>query len=230
MTLETHEISKAYRGRRVVDEVTVRVEQGETVGLLGHRGAGKTTSFAMIVGLTRPDSGRISVDGQDISNLPMYRRARRGIGYVPQEASVFRDFTVEENLMAMVETLSLSGRQLSAQQRREVVDRLLDQLDLERLRRVRAYLLSSGERRRVEIARALAIGPSLLLLDEPFTGLDAIEAMKLRGIIFDLQRTGIGILITGHNVREMPAVTGRAYIIDRGRIFRHGSPEALGLS
>jgi lipopolysaccharide export system ATP-binding protein len=222
-TLETHEISKTYRGRRVVDDVTVHVQQGEVVGLLGPNGAGKTTSFYMIVGLISPDSGRISVDGQDITNLPMYQRARRGISYLPQEASVFRKLSVEENLMAILETLSISARQ-----RRETMERLLDQLGLDKVRRSQGYMLSGGERRRVEIARSLVINPSFLLLDEPFSGIDPIQVLELQRIIFDLKRSGIGILVTDHNVRETLSVTDRAYIINNGRIFRAGSPEALG--
>ena len=222
-TLETHEISKTYRGRRVVDDVTVHVQQGEVVGLLGPNGAGKTTSFYMIVGLISPDSGRISVDGQDITNLPMYQRARRGISYLPQEASVFRKLTVEENLMAILETLSIS-----AHRRRETMERLLEQLGLDKVRRSQGYMLSGGERRRVEIARSLVISPSFLLLDEPFSGIDPIQVLELQRIIFDLKRSGIGILVTDHNVRETLSVTDRAYIINNGRIFRAGSPQALG--
>jgi len=222
-TLETHEISKTYRGRRVVDDVTVHVRQGEVVGLLGPNGAGKTTSFRMIVGLVSPDTGRVSVDGQDITHLPMYQRARRGIGYLPTEASVFRDLTVEENLLAILATLAIS-----ALQRREIADRLIDQLGLNKVRRTLGYMLSAGERRRVEIARALAIDPSFLLLDEPFSGLDPIDVLELQRIIFELRRSGIGILLTDRNVRETLAVTDRAYIINHGRIFRAGSPEALG--
>ena len=222
-TLETHEISKAYRGRRVVDDVTVHVQQGEVVGLLGPNGAGKTTSFYMIVGLISPDSGRISVDGQDITPLPMYLRARRGISYLPQEASVFRKLTVEENLLAILETLSLSSRE-----RRERMELLIEQMGLEKVRRSRGYMLSGGERRRVEIARSLVISPSFLLLDEPFSGIDPIQVSELQRIIFDLKRSGIGILVTDHNVRETLSVTDRAYIINNGRIFRAGSPEALG--
>jgi lipopolysaccharide export system ATP-binding protein len=222
-TLETHEISKSYRGRRVVDDVTVHVQQGEVVGLLGPNGAGKTTSFYMIVGLISPDSGRISVDGADITSLPMYQRARRGISYLPQEASVFRKLTVEENLMAILETLSISARE-----RRETMERLLDQLGLDKVRRSQGYMLSGGERRRVEIARSLVINPSFLLLDEPFSGIDPIQVLELQRIIFDLKRSGIGILVTDHNVRETLSVTDRAYIINNGRIFRAGSPEALG--
>jgi lipopolysaccharide export system ATP-binding protein len=220
--LETREISKSYRGRKVVDDVTVSVDQGEVVGLLGANGAGKTTSFYMIVGLITPDSGCILVDGADITPLPMYQRARRGISYLPQEASVFRKLTVEENLMAILETLPLRNRE-----RRENLDRLIEQLGLEKVRRSQGYMLSGGERRRVEIARSLVIEPKFLLLDEPFSGIDPIQVLELQRIIFDLKRTGIGILVTDHNVRETLAVTDRAYIIDNGRIFRAGSPEAL---
>ena len=221
--LETREISKAYRGRRVVDGVSVSVQKGEVVGLLGPNGAGKTTSFYIIVGLISPDSGRILVDDEDITDLPMYQRARRGISYLPQEASVFRKLTVEENLLAILETLRVRARE-----RRETLDRLITQLGLERVRRSQGYMLSGGERRRVEIARSLVINPSFLLLDEPFSGIDPIQVLELQRIIFDLKRSGIGILVTDHNVRETLVVTDRAYIINNGRIFRAGSPEALG--
>ena len=221
--LETREISKAYRGRRVVDGVSVSVQQGEVVGLLGPNGAGKTTSFYMIVGLISPDSGHILVDEDDITDLPMYQRARRGISYLPQEASVFRKLTVEENLLAILETLHLRARE-----RREILERLISQLGLEQVRRSQGYMLSGGERRRVEIARSLVINPSFLLLDEPFSGIDPIQVLELQRIIFDLKRSGIGILVTDHNVRETLVVTDRAYIINNGRIFRAGSPEALG--
>jgi len=221
--LETREISKAYRGRRVVDGVSVFVQQGEVVGLLGPNGAGKTTSFYMIVGLISPDSGRILVDDEDITELPMYQRARRGISYLPQEASVFRKLTVEENLLAILETLRMSARE-----RRETMERLISQLGLEKVRRSQGYMLSGGERRRVEIARSLVISPNFLLLDEPFSGIDPIQVLELQRIIFDLKRANIGILVTDHNVRETLVVTDRAYIINNGRIFRAGSPEALG--
>src|SRR5574340_456398 len=221
--LETREISKTYRGRRVVDDVSVFVQQGEVVGLLGPNGAGKTTTFYMIVGLIVPDSGRVLVDAEDITGLPMYQRARRGISYLPQEASIFRKLTVEENLMAILETLPLRPRE-----RRETVERLIEQLGLDKVRRSRGYMLSGGERRRVEIARSLVINPHFLLLDEPFSGIDPIQVLELQRIIFDLKRAGIGILVTDHNVRETLMVTDRAYIINNGRIFRAGSPEALG--
>ena len=221
--LETRQISKTYRGRRVVDDVTVFVQQGEVVGLLGPNGAGKTTSFYMIVGLISPDSGRVLIDDTDITTLPMYQRARRGISYLPQEASVFRKLTVEENLLAILETLPMRSRE-----RRETMERLLDQLGLETVRRSRGYMLSGGERRRVEIARSLVINPHFLLLDEPFSGIDPIQVLELQRIIGDLKKRGIGILVTDHNVRETLAVTDRAYIINAGRIFRAGSPESLG--
>ena len=220
--LETREICKTYRGRRVVHDVSVFVQQGEVVGLLGPNGAGKTTSFYMIVGLISPDSGRILLDDQDITDLPMYQRARKGISYLPQEASVFRKLTVEENLLAILETLPLRARE-----RREAMERLLDQMGLDKVRRSQGYMLSGGERRRVEIARSLVISPSFLLLDEPFSGIDPIQVLELQRIIFDLKRSGIGILVTDHNVSATLVVTDRAYIIDQGRIFRAGSPEAL---
>ena len=221
--LQTCEISKSYGGRKVVDAVSMLVEQGEVVGLLGPNGAGKTTSFYMIVGLISPDSGRVLVDDVEITSLPMYQRARRGLSYLPQEPSVFRKLTVEENLLAILETLPLSGRA-----RRERMHSLIEQLGLEKVRHNKSYTLSGGERRRVEIARSLVIDPTFLLLDEPFSGIDPIQVLELQRIIFDLKRSGIGILVTDHNVRETLAVTDRAYIINNGKIFRAGSPEALG--
>jgi lipopolysaccharide export system ATP-binding protein len=223
MILETNDICKTYRGRRVVDNVCVNVTQGEVVGLLGPNGAGKTTSFYMIVGLVTPDSGRVLIDGEDLTAMPMFRRARKGISYLPQEASVFRKLTVEENLMAILET-----RDLRTADRKRLMDRLIEQMGLERVRRSKGYVLSGGERRRVEIARSLAIEPHFLLLDEPFSGIDPLQVLELQRIIYDLKQSGIGILITDHNVRETLQVTDRAYIINNGRIFRQGSPEALG--
>jgi lipopolysaccharide export system ATP-binding protein len=220
--LETKSISKSYRGRAVVHGVSVLVEQGKVVGLLGPNGAGKTTSFYMIVGLISPDSGSVLLDGDDITQLPMYARARRGVSYLPQEASVFRKLTVEENLMAILETLPLRS-----QKRREKMDQLIDQLGLEKVRRSQGYMLSGGERRRVEIARSLVIEPRFLLLDEPFSGIDPIQVLELQSIIFELKRQDIGILVTDHNVSETLAVTDRAYIINNGEIFRAGTPEAL---
>jgi lipopolysaccharide export system ATP-binding protein len=221
--LQTFEISKAYRGRRVVDALSVYVEQGEVVGLLGPNGAGKTTSFYMMVGLISPDSGRVALDDQEITRLPMYQRARLGISYLPQEPSVFRRLTVEENLMAILETLPLSNGE-----RRVRLTQLIEQLGLETVRRNKGYALSGGERRRVEIARSLVIQPHFLLLDEPFSGIDPKQVLEIQNIVFDLKRNGIGVLVTDHNVRETLAVTDRAYIINNGRIFRAGSPEALG--
>jgi lipopolysaccharide export system ATP-binding protein len=223
MILETNDICKTYRGRRVVDNVCVNVTQGEVVGLLGPNGAGKTTSFYMIVGLVTPDSGRVLLDGEDLTAMPMFRRARKGISYLPQEASVFRKLSVEENLMAILET-----RDLRMADRKRLMDRLIEQMGLEKVRRSKGYVLSGGERRRVEIARSLAIEPHFLLLDEPFSGIDPLQVLELQRIISDLKQSGIGILITDHNVRETLQVTDRAYIINNGRIFRHGSPEALG--
>jgi len=222
-TLQTADLTKSYRGRKVVDNVSVWVKQGEVVGLLGPNGAGKTTSFYMIVGLITPDSGRVLLDDEDLTPLPMYKRARRGISYLPQEASVFRKLSVEDNLMAILQTLPLNRRE-----RRERMDRLIEQMGLEQVRHSKGYVLSGGERRRVEIARSLVIEPSFLLLDEPFSGIDPIQVLELQKIIFDLKQSGIGILVTDHNVRETLAVTDRAYIINNGRIFRSGSPEALG--
>jgi lipopolysaccharide export system ATP-binding protein len=221
--LQIREISKSYRGRKVVDNVSISVEQGEVVGLLGPNGAGKTTSFYIVVGLISPDSGRVMLDEEDITDRPMYERARKGISYLPQEPSIFRRLSVEENLMAILETLHISARE-----RRERMSRLIEQLGLEKVRRSKAYMLSGGERRRVEVARSLVIQPSFLLLDEPFSGIDPIQVLELQRIVFDLKRSGIGILITDHNVRETLAVTDRAYIINNGKIFRAGSPEALG--
>jgi lipopolysaccharide export system ATP-binding protein len=222
-TLQTTDLTKSYRGRKVVDNVSVWVKQGEVVGLLGPNGAGKTTSFYMIVGLITPDSGRVTLDDQDLTSLAMYQRAQRGISYLPQEASVFRKLSVEDNLMAILQTLPLNRRE-----RLDRMDRLISQLGLETVRHSKGYVLSGGERRRVEIARSLVIEPSFLLLDEPFSGIDPIQVLELQKIIFDLKNSGIGILVTDHNVRETLAVTDRAYIINNGRIFRSGSPEALG--
>lgn len=221
--LETREISKSYRGRKVVDDVSMVVGEGEVVGLLGPNGAGKTTSFYMIVGLISPDSGRVILNGEDITSLPMFQRARRHISYLPQEASVFRKLSVESNLMAILETLSIGARE-----RRERMERLIGQLGLEKVRRNKGYTLSGGERRRVEIARSLVIEPDFLLLDEPFSGIDPIQVLELQRIIFDLKQAGIGILVTDHNVRETLMVTDRAYIINNGRIFRAGTPAELG--
>jgi len=221
--LRTEEITKTYRGRKVVDNVSMWVKQGEVVGLLGPNGAGKTTSFYMIVGLISPDAGKVRLDDQDITRHAMYQRARLGISYLPQEASVFRKLTVEDNLMAILQTLRMNRRE-----RRNRMNQLIEQMGLEQVRHSKGYVLSGGERRRVEIARSLVIEPSFLLLDEPFSGIDPIQVLELQKIINDLKRSGIGILMTDHNVRETLAVVDRAYIINDGRIFRSGSPDALG--
>src|SRR5262250_3324212 len=223
-TLAAEEICKSYRGRRVVNGVSIRVGQGEVVGLLGPNGAGKTTTFYMIVGLIPPDAGRVLMNEDEITDVPMYRRARQyGISYLPQEASVFRKLTVEENILAVLEAQPISWHE-----RRERAEKLIDQLGLEHIRQNRGYALSGGERRRVEIARSLCINPTFILLDEPFSGIDPIAVLDLQKIISDLRASGIGILITDHNVRETLSVTDRAYIINEGRIFRAGTPEQLG--
>jgi lipopolysaccharide export system ATP-binding protein len=223
-TLATDDIVKSYRGRRVVSGVSLHLNQGEVVGLLGPNGAGKTTTFYMIVGLTPPDSGRVLLDGVDITREPMYLRARNfGISYLPQEPSVFRKLTVEENILSVLEAQPMSWHE-----RREKAERLLQQLGLAHLRKNRGYALSGGERRRVEIARCLCISPAFILLDEPFSGIDPIAVLDLQKIIFDLKASGIGVLVTDHNVRETLSVTDRAYIINDGRVFFAGTPEQLG--
>ena len=223
-TLATDDVGKSYRGRRVVNGVSLCVQQGEVVGLPGPNGAGKTTTFYSIVGLVPPDTGRVLIDDEDITDVPMYLRARQyGISYLPQEASVFRKLTVEENILAVLEAQPISWHE-----RREKMEKRIDQLGLEHIRLNRGYALSGGERRRVEIARALCINPAFILLDEPFSGIDPIAVLDLQKIIFDLKASGIGVLITDHNVRETLSVTDRAYIINEGRIFRQGTPEQLG--
>jgi lipopolysaccharide export system ATP-binding protein len=222
--LATEEIAKSYRGRRVVNGVSLRINQAEVVGLLGPNGAGKTTTFYMIVGLTPPDSGRVLMNQDDITDVPMYLRARiHRISYLPQEPSVFRKLSVEENILAVLEAQNISWHE-----RRETMEKLIDQLGLGQVRRSRGYTLSGGERRRVEIARALCIRPHFILLDEPFSGIDPIAVLDLQKIIFDLKASGIGVLITDHNVRETLSVTDHAYIMNEGRIFRAGTPAQLG--
>ncbi len=223
-TLSTEKIGKSYRGRRVVDSVNLSIKQGEVVGLLGPNGAGKTTSFYMIVGLTPPDEGRIFIDKTDITDEPMYLRARNHrISYLPQEPSVFRKLTVEENILAVLEAQDISWHE-----RREKLERLIAQLRLGKVRRNRAHQLSGGQPRPVELARARCIAPRFILLDEPFSGIDPIAVLDLQKIISDLKASGIGVLVTDHNVRETLSVTDRAFIINDGRIFRHGTPEQLG--
>ena len=221
--LSTVDLTKSYKGRKVVDDISLRIAQGEVVGLLGPNGAGKTTTFYIIVGLASPDSGQVQLDGVDITNFPMYLRAREGISYLPQEPSIFRKLTVEENIMAVLET-----RPLRADRRRERLEELIEDLGLQQVRRNYGYLLSGGERRRVEIARSLVISPSFILLDEPFSGIDPLTVIDIQKIIVRLKESGIGVLVTDHNVRETLQVTDRAYIINNGRIFRAGSPAELG--
>jgi lipopolysaccharide export system ATP-binding protein len=223
-TLYAEGIGKTYKGRQVVRGVDLKISRGEVVGLLGPNGAGKTTSFYMIVGLVVPETGRVMVDDAEITRVPMYLRARNyGISYLPQEPSVFRKLTVEENILAVLE-----GQPLSYRERRKRAEKLINQLNLAHIRQTRGYALSGGERRRVEIARSLCIQPKFILLDEPFSGIDPIAVLELQKIIFDLKASGIGILITDHNVRETLSVTDRAYIIAEGKIFRAGTPRELG--
>jgi len=221
-TLQTRDLTKSYSGRTVVRGVNVEIASGEVVGLLGANGAGKTTTFSMVVGLTAPDSGRVLLDGIDVTDDPMYIRARKGIGYLPQEASIFRGLTVEQNIMAILETLDLSGSD-----RRTRLKELLAELGLTPLARSPAYTLSGGERRRVEITRALVISPKFMLLDEPFAGIDPIAVTDIQKIIAHLRSRGIGVLITYHNVRETLKITDRAYIVHDGVIFKSGTPQSL---
>jgi lipopolysaccharide export system ATP-binding protein len=220
--LKTENLVKTYRGRKVVNEVSLGIRQGEVVGLLGPNGAGKTTTFYMIVGLTAPEKGRVYLDARDITYLPMFLRARSGISYLPQEPSVFRKLTVEENILAILQTLPLNGKQ-----RRERLDELIEELGLRHVCKNQGFMLSGGERRRVEIARSLVISPSFILLDEPFAGIDPIAVLDIQRIINHLKSKQIGILITDHNVRETLKVTDIAYIINEGQIFRYGSPAEL---
>jgi lipopolysaccharide export system ATP-binding protein len=221
-TLKTINLTKSYGGRTVVRGVNLDVSSGEVVGLLGPNGAGKTTTFYMTVGLTAPDSGRVELDGRDVTDDPMYVRARKGIGYLPQEASIFRGLTVEQNIVAILETLGLDGAT-----RRARLRELLAELNLTPLAQAPAYTLSGGERRRAEITRALVTSPKFILLDEPFAGIDPIAVTDIQKIIFHLRDRGIGVLITDHNVRETLRITNRAYIVHDGVIFKSGTPESL---
>jgi len=222
LKLQAADLGKSYRGRKVVDNVSLEIQRGEVVGLLGPNGAGKTTTFYILVGLTRPDYGRVLLDGEDITDLPMYLRARSGISYLPQEPSVFRKLTVEENLTAVLETLSITP-----EQRRDRVEELLAQMGLEGVRNSQAHVLSGGERRRLEIARSLVLSPSFILLDEPFAGIDPLTVVDIQKIVADLSESGIGVLVTDHNVRDTLAVTNRAYIISEGKILAAGKPAEL---
>ncbi|MCH6566793.1 MAG: LPS export ABC transporter ATP-binding protein [Nitrospinae bacterium] len=220
--LEAVELVKTYNGRAVVNQVSMDLKKGEIVGLLGPNGAGKTTIFYMIVGLIRPDSGQIRLDGEVINKLPMYLRARSGIGYLPQEASVFRKLTVEQNILAVLETMNMEKTE-----RRIRAEDLMEELNIAGVRKTKGFALSGGERRRVEICRALAASPSFLLLDEPFAGIDPIVVNEIQSIIHRLKKRGIGILITDHNVRETLEITDRAYIINEGRVLESGLPSEI---
>jgi len=222
MQLETINLKKVYNKRIVVNDVSFSISQGEVVGLLGANGAGKTTSFYMDVGVIRPNSGKIMLDEQDITSLAMYKRARRGLGYLPQEASVFRKMSVEDNLYAILQTLKLTRKEQEM-----TADRLLDELRIRHIRKNKGYSLSGGERRRVEIARALVTQPKFMLLDEPFAGVDPIAVLDIQEVIRELAGRNIGILITDHNVRETLGITDRAYIMNDGQIMVEGAPDYI---
>jgi lipopolysaccharide export system ATP-binding protein len=219
---ETKDVVKIYHKRRVVDGVNVNVGKGEIVGLLGPNGAGKTTTFYMMVGLVKPDAGTVFFQGEDITDVPMYKRARMGMGYLSQEPSVFRKLTVEENVMAILETLDLSPSE-----RKERLEKLLNELDITSLAKQKAYTLSGGERRRLEITRALVTDPAILLLDEPFSGVDPLAVAEVQSIIRRLKELGLGILITDHNVRETLAIVDRAYLLCEGKVLREGTSNFL---
>ncbi len=221
-TLRTHDLTKSYGGRTVVRDVGLEVTSGEVVGLLGPNGAGKTTIFYMVVGLAAPDAGRVTIDGRDVTGDPMYVRARKGIAYLPQEPSIFRGLTVEQNILAILETIDGDGTS-----RRARLRQLLAELNLTPLAKAPAYTLSGGERRRVEITRALVISPAFILLDEPFAGIDPIAVTDIQKIVFHLRQRGIGVLVTDHNVRETLRITDRAYIINDGVVFKSGTPASL---
>lgn len=222
MKLHTKEIKKTYKGRPVVKGVTVEVNQGEIVGLLGPNGAGKTTSFYMIVGLVSPDSGRVFLDEREITKLPMYKRAQLGVGYLPQEVSVFRKLSVEDNIMAILEMTKLNKQERHAQ-----LEKLLNEFSLQHVRKNLGSMLSGGEKRRTEIARALATNPKFVLLDEPFAGVDPIAVEDIQFIVADLKKRNIGILITDHNVQETLSITDRAYLLFEGSILKSGTAEEL---
>ncbi|GAB4163659.1 MAG: LPS export ABC transporter ATP-binding protein [Geothermobacteraceae bacterium] len=224
-TLRAEKLCKSYRRRQVVDQVDLEVSSGQVIGLLGPNGAGKTTSFYMVVGLVRPDGGRVYLDDQELTGMPMYQRARSGISYLPQEASVFRKLTVEQNLLAILETLDIGREERQARK-----DRLLEELRLTHVAGSYGYALSGGERRRLEIARALVIEPDFILLDEPFAGIDPLAVIDIQGIIAQLKEAGIGILISDHNVRETLTVCDRAYILNEGRVLEYGTPDQIAAS
>jgi lipopolysaccharide export system ATP-binding protein len=223
--LQAESVTKSYTGRRVVDGVSLNVNGGEVVGLLGPNGAGKTTTFHMMVGLVHPDGGKVLLNGEDLTAMPIYQRARAGLSYLPQESSVFRRLTVEENLLAILETLDLSD-----EEQEDRAMRLMQMLGVADLAKQKALTLSGGERRRVEIARALVLSPYFVLLDEPFTGIDPIAVSEIQKIIRKLSASGIGVLITDHNVRETLGICDRAYIINEGVVLEEGSPEKIAVS
>jgi lipopolysaccharide export system ATP-binding protein len=223
--LRAEGLTKSFGGRRVVNDVSIEVQAGDVVGLLGPNGAGKTTTFHMMVGLTRPDTGTVLLSGENVTQLPMYERARRGISYLPQEPSVFRKLSVEDNLLAILETLALT-----AEERGERLRQLLDELGIARLAKNKALSLSGGERRRVEITRALVLSPSFMLLDEPFAGIDPIAVVDIQTIVTQLKERGIGVLITDHNVRETLGICDRAYILNEGTILEEGDPARIAAS
>ena len=222
MIIETKNLVKVYGDRRVVDDVSINVDQGHVVGLLGPNGAGKTTTFYMVVGIAKPDGGQVLLDGEDISQYTMAERARKGIGSLPQEASIFRKMTVEENLMAILETTDLSHEEQVAK-----MNSLIEEFRIDHIRHSKGTALSGGERRRVEIARALATDPAFILLDEPFAGIDPLAVGDIQGMVAHLARRGIGVLITDHNVRETLSIVDRAYILAEGKILIHGSSEDI---
>jgi lipopolysaccharide export system ATP-binding protein len=222
MKLHTTSLFKTYRGRKVVNDVSIEVNQGEIVGLLGPNGAGKTTSFYMIVGLVQPDKGEVFLDAEEITRMPMYKRAQLGIGYLPQEVSVFRKLSVEDNIMAILEMTDLNK-----EQRHEKLEKLLDEFSLNKVRKNMGAMLSGGEKRRTEIARALATDPKFVLLDEPFAGVDPIAVEDIQQIVSELKNRNIGILITDHNVQETLSITDRAYLLFEGKILKSGTAEEL---
>jgi len=221
-TLKSEELVKIYKKRKVVNKASVQVSKGEIVGLLGPNGAGKTTTFYMITGMIKPESGKVFLDDEEITTVPMYQRAKMGIGYLPQEASIFRRLTVEDNLMAVLEMTKLK-----TEERKEKVERLLDELTIGHLRKSKGFQLSGGERRRTEIARSLATDPSFILLDEPFAGVDPIAVEDIMNIVANLKNRGIGVLITDHNVHETLSIVDKAYILIEGIIFKQGSADEL---
>jgi lipopolysaccharide export system ATP-binding protein len=222
LAIHTHKLIKQYKGRKVVDEVSISMKQGEIVGLLGPNGAGKTTTFYMVVGLIAPDEGSVYLNEEDITKLPMYKRAQMGLGYLPQEASVFRKLTVADNIMAVLEMTSLTK-----EEREDKLESLLDEFNLQKVRNNNGDSLSGGERRRTEIARALAVDPKFILLDEPFAGVDPIAVEDIQSVVARLKLKNIGILITDHNVNETLSICDRAYLLIEGKIFKHGSAEEL---